>query len=77
MTIYSGKLDVLAETIVNLLGSHEISEANVIVNQILDGIDTNTLSISSLKLNSINWKGKEDLYDLGIIYHEKYKFKLQ
>ena len=29
MTIYSGKLDVLAETIVNLLGSHEISEANV------------------------------------------------
>lgn len=39
------KLDFLVEVATNLLWSHEIFEANVVVNEILDDIITNTLSI--------------------------------
>lgn len=73
----SSKLDVLAEIAINFKRSKEISKSNVVINQILDGIITNTLSISCMQINKVNQKGKEYLYDLGIIYRDQHKLKIQ
>lgn len=58
------KLNVLVETILSLLETNQFSKVDSIVNEILYDIITNTLSISSCKLNTIQWKGKDELYVL-------------
>lgn len=73
----NNKLDVLAEIVLNFPRTREFSEDHVVINDILDDIITNTLSISSLKLNTIKWKGKEKVYDLRIINKDQNKFELQ
>ena len=71
------KWNVLAKTILSLPETHKFSEDDVVVNDILDYIITNTLLISSCKLNTIQWKGKDKLYDIGIIYRDQYKLEPQ
>ena len=40
------------------------------MNEILDAIRTNTLDLASVKMFSINWTGKDELYDIGMIYKQ-------
>ena len=54
-----------------------INSTHEVIQKILDDIIINTYSIVSLKSNIQLWKGKEELYDLGIIYKQQYKYEIQ
>ena len=49
----------------------KMKDIYVSINEILDDICTNTLALASTRLNFGEWKEKEALYDLGIIYKQQ------
>ena len=47
------------------------------VNEILDDIQDKMLDLASVKISSINWTCRDELYDLGMLYKKQYKIEIQ
>jgi hypothetical protein len=74
----------LDEIVRLLVGSSRVIEFNQqqekqvyqSVNEILNDIRTNNLAMASVKLSIVEWRGKDALYDLGMVYKQQYRLEI-
>ena len=83
--LFLKSLDILAKVVETAYAPKKLAEKEKskdkhgyeYVNEILDDIQDNTLALASVKISSINWTGRDELYDLGMLYKKQYRIEIQ
>ena len=83
--LFLKSLDILAEVVETAFAPKKLLEKEKskdkhgyeYVNKILDDIQDKMLALASVKISSINWTGRNELYDLGMLYKKQYRIEIQ